>query len=273
MLSFRIAFAILIASIFLPGQTSPTSVDSAPTPKAGTTGSSAEHGKYVSGFEILSRGGDSDALGEYPYQVLAIVRKKWYPQIVDLKRSVGQKSGVAVIGFEINNDGSVGKVAAVESTGDGSLDGAASTAILSSAPFPHLPEAYHKKVLKIRMHFGYDQPDNAEARSCDGPNWGAHGATHRSDEVGLMPPIPKYSPDPVYSEQARREKYMSVVGIAGTADRHGAFTDLCLAEAAGAGLDERAMEVVKTWRFEPATLRGGEPAAVRLLIEVKFRLY
>lgn len=88
-----------------------------------------------------------------------------------------------------------------------------------------------------------------------------------------MPPRPKYSPDPVYAEQARKEHYMSVVGIAGTADRHGAFTDLCLVEAAGAGLDERAMEIVKTWRFEPATLRSGEPVAVRLLVEVKFRLY
>ena len=76
----------------------------------------------MSGFEILNRGGDSDALGEYPYQVLARVRNKWHAQILNLKKSMGRKFGITVIGFEINNDGSLGKVIPVESTGDDSLD-------------------------------------------------------------------------------------------------------------------------------------------------------
>jgi outer membrane biosynthesis protein TonB len=32
------------------------------------------------------------------------------------------------------------------------------------------------------------------------------------------------------------------------------------------------MEAVKTWKFEPATLRG-EPVAVRINVEVDFHLY
>jgi len=65
---------------------------------------------------------------------------------------------------------------------------------------------------------------------------------------------------------------MSVVQIAGTVDPQGAFTDLCVSQAAGEGLDEKAMEAVSTWKFEPATLRG-EPVAVRVNVEVSFRLY
>jgi protein TonB len=60
--------------------------------------------------------------------------------------------------------------------------------------------------------------------------------------------------------------------VGGTVDPAGAFTDLCIAQAAGEGLDEKAIEAVRTWKFEPAK-REGEPVAVRIGIEVSFRLY
>jgi len=67
-------------------------------------------------------------------------------------------------------------------------------------------------------------------------------------------------------------KYQSRVRLAGTVDPQGKFTDLCVLVPAGAGLDEQAMSVVKTWGFEPASV-GGEPVAVRINVEVDFRLY
>jgi len=39
----------------------------------------------------------------------------------------------------------------------------------------------------------------------------------------------------------------------------------------GKGLDEKAMDAVKTWRFEPAT-KEGAPVAIQIQIEVTFRL-
>jgi TonB family protein len=269
-----IVSGILIASTSLFAQNSPTGADSPAVTKTSESRSGAEHGIYVSGFEILNPEKDPNALGHYPYQVLAGVRSKWYPQIPELQKSNGRKQGITAIEIEIGRDGSLKNMKRHGSSGDDSLDTAASKAISSSAPFARLPAAYHEKALKMRMHFGYDQPASADAPFCDGPNWGAHAAAYAVHNVGngVTPPKAIYQPDPEYSEQARREKYMSVVRIAGTVDPQGAFTDLCLVQAAGAELDDKAMEAVKTWKFEPATLRG-EAVAVRVHVEVNFRLY
>jgi TonB family protein len=67
-------------------------------------------------------------------------------------------------------------------------------------------------------------------------------------------------------------KYQSRVRLAGTVDPEGSFTDLCILVPAGEGLDEKAMETVKGWRFEPGAVSGSS-AAVRINVEVDFRLY
>jgi TonB family protein len=38
------------------------------------------------------------------------------------------------------------------------------------------------------------------------------------------------------------------------------------------GLDEKAIEAVRLWRFEPG-LKDGKPVPVEVSIEVNFRLY
>jgi TonB family protein len=40
----------------------------------------------------------------------------------------------------------------------------------------------------------------------------------------------------------------------------------------GRGLDEKALEAVRTWKFKPATL-GGVPVTVRMVVEINFKLY
>jgi len=40
----------------------------------------------------------------------------------------------------------------------------------------------------------------------------------------------------------------------------------------GLGLDEKAVEAVRSWRFDPAT-KDGKPVAVQIDVEVAFRLY
>ena len=55
-------------------------------------------------------------------------------------------------------------------------------------------------------------------------------------------------------------------------NKTGNIVRIKLARAVGKGLDENAMEELKTWRFEPAT-REGQPVAVEMNIEVAFNLY
>jgi TonB family protein len=40
----------------------------------------------------------------------------------------------------------------------------------------------------------------------------------------------------------------------------------------GMGLDEKAMDAVKKWRFKPG-MRGTQPVPVQVNVEVNFRLY
>ena len=48
--------------------------------------------------------------------------------------------------------------------------------------------------------------------------------------------------------------------------------DIRVARSLGMGLDEKAIEAVRTWRFEPAR-KDGNPVAVQINVEVSFRLY
>ena len=48
--------------------------------------------------------------------------------------------------------------------------------------------------------------------------------------------------------------------------------EIRVARSLGMGLDEKAMEAVRVWRFDPAR-KDGHPVAVEVSIEVNFRLY
>ena len=48
--------------------------------------------------------------------------------------------------------------------------------------------------------------------------------------------------------------------------------DIRVARSLGLGLDEKAIEAVRQWKFEPA-MKDGKPVAVAINVEVDFRLY
>ena len=89
---------------------------------------------------------------------------------------------------------------------------------------------------------------------------------------GVSPPIPIYKPDPEYSEEARKAKYQGAVILWIVVGPDGRVHNMRVARSLGLGLDEKAMEAVRTWKFEPAK-KDGQAVAVQLNIEVSFRLY
>lgn len=89
---------------------------------------------------------------------------------------------------------------------------------------------------------------------------------------GISAPIPIYKPEPAYSEEARKAKFQGTVVLWIVVDVAGQVTDVRVVKPLGLGLDEKATEAVRTWKFKPA-LRNGTPVPVRVSVEVTFRLF
>jgi TonB family protein len=86
-------------------------------------------------------------------------------------------------------------------------------------------------------------------------------------------PWPIYKPEPPYSSQARRDKLQGTVGLEIDINAQGNVTDVReVGKRLGEGLDEKAIETVKTWRFLPATL-DGVPVPTHVVVEIHFRLF
>ena len=84
--------------------------------------------------------------------------------------------------------------------------------------------------------------------------------------------VPIFTPEAEFSDEARRQKYQGVCMISLIVDAHGNPQSLRLVRRLGMGLDEKAMEAVLRYRFKPAK-KDGKPVAVRMTVEVNFRLY
>ena len=105
-----------------------------------------------------------------------------------------------------------------------------------------------------------------------GEGGGYGGGLYRVGELGVSAPVPKFTPDPDYSEEARKAKYQGVVTLAAVIGPDGKPRNLKIVRSLGMGLDEKAMERVRTWLFEPGK-KNGQPVAVAMNIEVDFHLY
>src|SRR5437588_9690292 len=106
-----------------------------------------------------------------------------------------------------------------------------------------------------------------------GPGWGGGvgGGPYRVGG-GVSAPRIIYQPDPEYSEEARKAKYQGTVILWVVVGPDGKVHDVRIARSLGLGLDEKAMEAVRTWKFDPAR-KDGQAVAVGVNIEVNFHLY
>jgi TonB family protein len=79
-------------------------------------------------------------------------------------------------------------------------------------------------------------------------------------------------PDPSYSDQARSAKVSGIVvlHLVVTADGHA--SNIHVKRSLGYGLDEKAVEAVENWRFEPAVGPSNKPVPVWTDVEVNFRI-
>jgi len=105
-----------------------------------------------------------------------------------------------------------------------------------------------------------------------GEGGGTGGGIYNAGTGGYGVPSCLYCPDPKYSEEARKVKFMGTVVVQAVVNADGHATNIQVVKDPGMGLGEKAMEAVKTWQFKPATGPNGKPAATVVTIEVAFRL-
>jgi TonB family protein len=89
---------------------------------------------------------------------------------------------------------------------------------------------------------------------------------------GVSNPTLIYAPDPEFSDEARRAKYQGVCVVGLIVDTTGNPQRVHIVRPLGMGLDEKAMEAVRQYKFKPAQYKG-KSVAVEVNIEVNFRIY
>jgi TonB family protein len=107
-----------------------------------------------------------------------------------------------------------------------------------------------------------------------GPGFGsgAGGGYPQAGEGGYGQPACLYCPNPTFSDEAVKVKYQGTVLLRFLVRADGSTTDVQVVRSLGLGLDEHAIETVRTWRFRPAIGPNGKPAAVVMMAEISFRL-
>ena len=103
-------------------------------------------------------------------------------------------------------------------------------------------------------------------------NGGGYGGGVFSVGNGVTAPRAIFTPEPEYSDEARKAKFQGIVTLWVVIGADGKPKNLSLARSLGMGLDEKALAAVKTWKFQPG-MKDGHPVAVQISIEVNFHLY
>jgi len=88
---------------------------------------------------------------------------------------------------------------------------------------------------------------------------------------GMTPPEPIFRPDAEYTDEARKAQLSGKAVLTLVVETDGTTSDIEVAKALGMGLEQKAVEAVRQWRFKPATM-AGRPVRMRVNVEVAFRL-
>jgi TonB family protein len=121
---------------------------------------------------------------------------------------------------------------------------------------------------KVEYRAGYYMtPPVGIAQSSVAPGSGAGGTAPLYDK----PPVLIFKMEAEYPEEARKAKYQGTVLLDVEVDDSGQVVNLRVARSLGLGLDQKAIDAVKRWRFRPA-MKDGRPIGVEIQVEVNFRL-
>jgi TonB family protein len=106
-----------------------------------------------------------------------------------------------------------------------------------------------------------------------GEGGGTGGGIFNAGVGGVGEPACVYCPRPDYSDEARKAKYQGEVLLSVVVLPNGKATQIEVIKSPGLGLDQKAIEAVKTWQFKPANGPDGKPVPTRVQVQVMFQLF
>lgn len=120
---------------------------------------------------------------------------------------------------------------------------------------------------------GLGPGDGPGVGSRSGPGYGngEPGPGAGSSGGPLTPPVLLWKVDPDYSDPAREAKVQGLVLLRVEIDGSGQIRDVRVDQGLGLGLDEKAIEAVRRWKFRPG-MKDGKAVATWGIVEVRFRL-
>lgn len=118
------------------------------------------------------------------------------------------------------------------------------------------------RMAKLEYRAGYTPRPPASA---------AIDSADQNADAGITPPRLMRKVEPEYSEEARKAKWQGSVLLGIEVDAAGQVSDTRVMRGLGMGLDQKAVEAVRQWRFKPG-MKNGAPVNVNVQVEVNFRL-
>jgi TonB family protein len=115
-----------------------------------------------------------------------------------------------------------------------------------------------------------DSPHGTKAitstRGADPPNH-----VYKADAEGVTHALVLFQVEPEYTEQARKAKVNGVVLVQFVIDERGKPQNIQVTQGIGMGLDQKAVQAIRKWKFKPAE-KDGKPVATIAHAQVNFRL-
>jgi TonB family protein len=224
--------------------------------------------------------GNTQGVDFQPYleaSVLPMIRATWYRLALKSKETTG---GDATLEFTILKDGSVADVKLTDGAGHAALGDLAMDAVRKSSPFASLPAQFGGQAISLRCRFYYQPASKPPGDAATGLATGSgrtvtvNGVEEPVYKVGKGITVPRttYNPEPEFSEEARKKGIEGVVVLTMVVTSEGNTDQIKVTNGIGHGLDEKAVQAVSQWKFQPAT-KDGKPVSVEIAVEVSFHSY
>jgi len=108
----------------------------------------------------------------------------------------------------------------------------------------------------------------------DGSGSGAGDGEGHGAYANVVSPVTcLYCPEPGYTDEARRAKLEGTILVQVLVGPDGKAQRIEITRGLGLGLDERAKEAIRAWRFSPALDAAKRPVPCWVTIETRFQLF